>query len=377
MASAMEYKRTVLDSIKNFTKDHKIQAIFQLDKGEENIATQAHGFSNLDRNQKFAIHDQMPIMSVTQQMTAAGILLLEERGILSVEDKISKFLHDDSGFWQGHRKPKWLDSVTIHQLLSHSSGIPKYWGKLEVNTDSSIAQIENAMIEFLANASLESEPGSKYAYSNSGYVILGKIIESTTKKSLHDFFREEFFDKLEMENSYFLSNEEALEEFKNEKLEKFPARYYLKAKDGDLKYLKAKAKVIALPYADAGIVSSVRDLSKWNKALHNGKILSKQSYAKLVKPYFKINDSRVEYQAHMGYGTFISTLNNGHKYFHHQSIALGISVDSGYIPAKDVSLVILSNIMMLKIPESEKIDFREARNQIDISYLRNMLLESL
>jgi CubicO group peptidase (beta-lactamase class C family) len=373
----IEYKNTISNSIENFTRDHKIQGIFQLDKGDGNIVTQAHGFANFDRNQRFSIYDPMPIMSATQQMTASGILLLEERGLLSVHDKVSKFLNDENQFWHGHKRPKWLDEVTLHHLLSHSSGIPKYRGKLSINNDSSIAQAQNAMSKFLAKTELSFAPGSKYSFSNSGYVLLGKIIEQISKESLQSFFQKEFFDKIDMENSYFLSNTEALEIFQNEKLEKFSARYYLKATDGSLKFVQAKSEVIGLPYGDAGIVSTIGDLVKWNKALHRGKILSDASYKKLTSPYFRIDDLRIEYKSYMGYGTFISTLDTGHKYYHHQSTALGISADTGYIPEKDISLAILSNIMMLKVPEGEKIDFREAKNQIDIPYLRNILLESL
>lgn len=370
-------KNTIRDSITNFAKDHRIQAIYKLNKGSETLISEAQGFSNLERNQKLSVNDMFPILSITHQMTAASILLLEERGLLSTEDKLSKFLSEENDFWVKNEVPKWLDEVTIHDLLSHSSGIPKYWNQVKLDKDYSQAQMKNALSEFISRSELEFTPGEKYSFSNSNYVLLGRVIETVTKKSIKQFFEEELFPKAGLQNTYFMTNKESLEFFDNDLQEKFPARYYIKYQDGKMKYFKAEDKKTGLPDADAGIVSNSNDLIRWNISLHEGKILSEASYKKLTTPYFKIDDQRARLNSHMGYGIFISRLYSGHKYYHNHVQALGMSLDSGYIPSKKISISVFSNTMLLKIPKGVNVDFREPENQVDMLYLKNALLESI
>jgi CubicO group peptidase (beta-lactamase class C family) len=179
-----------------------------------------------------------------------------------------------------------------------------------------------------------------------------------------------------MHNTSFLSLAEAIK-IQSGKAIEYPVRYYATpTKKKVLKLSPAKKSGFAAPHADGGIVSNTQDLIKWNEALHNGKVLSKKSYKQMINPYFKVQDTRTGYTSYAGYGTFISKLHSGTTYYHYSSAALGIRCDAGYIPKEKIAVAILSNVM-IKASASDNIDWRKPENQIDISYLRDALLESL
>lgn len=368
----------ILDSLHNFAKDHRIQASYEISVDSKTILTGAQGFANFEQNKRLSRNQAMPILSLTKQFTAAGILVLQERGSLNVNDKLSAYSKAFKSLWPNRELPEGFQNITIHNLLTHSSGLPDYIGALEVTEEKGRKIFENELGDLIIKKKSTVSPGSKYDYNNTNYYLLGLIIEEVSGLELGLFFKQEFFDILGMHNTYLLSFAEATHLQKVQDSEKFPIRYFAMPSETSPKFFPAPPVYLLAPGGDCGLVSTASDLVKWNEALHTGRILSKTSYKKMTKPYFKVVDKRSGYNAQMGYGTYISVLNNGMTFYHHTTAGHGIRCDAGYIPEKDMAIAIISNVLF-QIPEdmASRIDFRKPENQIDITYLRNAMLESL
>jgi CubicO group peptidase (beta-lactamase class C family) len=205
------------------------------------------------------------IGSVTKQFTATLILQLVEEGKLKLDGKITDYLTD-------YRKDTG-DRVTIHQLLNHTSGIPSYTSRPDFRT--AIMRNPYKVADFvkqLASGDLEFEPGSKFTYNNSGYVILGAIIEKVTGKSYETVLTERILKPLGMTNSGYDSTSPLLPK---------RASGYEKRPSG---YVNAPYLDMSLPYAAGSLYSTVEDLYKWDQALHEGKILSAESRKLMFTP---------------------------------------------------------------------------------------------
>src|SRR5436305_8019244 len=151
------------------------------------VLRKGYGMANLELGVPAAPEDVFEIGSVTKQFTAAAILLLQERGLLRVEDEITKHLPD---------YPTHGERITIENLLSHTSGIPSYTSLPEwfprVREDMSPA----ALIALFKDKPLDFKPGTRWSYSNSGYIVLGALIEKVSGKSYERFLTEELLQKL-------------------------------------------------------------------------------------------------------------------------------------------------------------------------------------
>ncbi|HSH52111.1 MAG TPA: serine hydrolase domain-containing protein [Bacteroidales bacterium] len=240
------------------------------------------GFANFELNINNKPDTKFKIGSCTKQFTAALIMILNEEGKLSLDDKISNYIPEypiDKG-----------SKITIHNLLSHSSGIPEYFSLPDMDN---ILLTENNPDEFIKqfwNLDLEFEPGTKLKYSNSGYFVLGKIIENVTNQSYSQVLQEKIFSPLEMLNSGVVQEDIVI----NNK-----AYGYIKAQDT----LKVAPYINASGAFSAGaIYSTVEDLFKWQNALQSYTILKKESLEKMLKPNF----SRYGY----GFGILNLTLEN-------------------------------------------------------------------
>ena len=198
------------------------------------------------------------IGSITKQFTATLILQLVEEGKLKLDGKITDYLTD-------YRKDTG-DRVTIHHLLNHTSGIPSYTGRPDFRT--AIMRNPYKVADFvkqLTSGDLEFEPGSRFRYNNSGYVLLGAIIEKVTGKSYETVLTERILKPLGMTNSGYDNTSPLLAK---------RASGYEKRPSG---YVNAPYLDMSLPYAAGSIYSTVEDLYKWDQALHEGKILSAES----------------------------------------------------------------------------------------------------
>ncbi len=210
------------------------------------------------KNNKYTLY---PAASVTKQFTAAAVMLLCERGKLSVKDKIGKFFPNY----------KYGKSITVEDLLRMRSGIPDYINKKtsEVFPEGynpethSARENRECIYKKIKTLPLNFKPGEKFEYTNSGYFLLAEIIGKLSGNSYKSFLKKEFFDKLGMSSTGFIDDI-------NNTLDNYARPYGDKAKSIDI-------NIQGIARGSSDIVTNAADLSKWAYALQSGKVISKNA----------------------------------------------------------------------------------------------------
>jgi CubicO group peptidase (beta-lactamase class C family) len=220
-------------------------------------------------NMEWAIPNQpdtkFRIGSVTKQFTAALVLQLVGEGKIKLDGKISDYLTD-------YRKDTG-EKVTIHQLLNHTSGIPSYTSRPDFFPEISRNPYRVAdFVKKFASGDLEFEPGSKFSYNNSGYSLLGAIIEKVTGQAYETVLTERILKPLGMTNTGYDHSSTLIQK---------RAGGYQKTRDG---FVNAPYLDMSIPYAAGSIYSTVEDLYKWDQSLYEDKILSADSKKLMFTP---------------------------------------------------------------------------------------------
>lgn len=223
-----------------------------------------HGFGMADLANDVAItpNTKFRIGSITKQFAAAAILKLQEEGKLSVTDKLSKFFPD---FPRG-------DEVTIRQLLNHTSGIKSFTSNPDFMEKVTAPATTDQMIDSFKNEKFDFDPGTNMMYSNSGYFLVGAIIEKVSGKSFNDYLRDTFFEPLGMHNTGVHTSTAII---------KHEATGYDYAGG---KPTKALNWDMSRAGAAGALYSTVEDLMRWNEGIFNGKILSEESLKAAFTP---------------------------------------------------------------------------------------------
>ena len=223
------------------------------------------GYANMEWKIPNEVDTKFRLASVTKQFTATVIMQLVEQGKIKLDGHITDYLPD-------YRKDTG-DKVTIHQLLNHTSGIPSYTDVPGFfQNDSRDPYTPAEFVKKFASGDLQFEPGSKFAYNNSAYFILGAIIEKVTGKSYADAVKEHIFAPLGMNNSGY----------------DMPGPVIAKRASGYQKtpvgYRNAPYLDMSLPFAAGSLYSTVEDLYLWDQALYGDKLLSAKSKELMFKP---------------------------------------------------------------------------------------------
>lgn len=248
-----------------------------VEKRGEVILKKSYGFANLELKAPNNPKTKFRIGSITKQFTAALILQLREEGKLDLKEKIAHYLP-----W--YRKETG-DRVTVHHLLSHTSGIPNYTRRAAIREIINSAYTPRQVAEKYCSSDLEFEPGTRFSYNNSGYFLLGLIIEELTGKSYGRILQERIFRPLGMSDSGL---ERSVDLLPNR------AAGYEFGFDG---YENTEPIDMALTvYAAGAIYSTVEDMKKWQSALFGERLLSKESLAMMLKPGL----------GNYGYGVYIT-----------------------------------------------------------------------
>lgn len=259
------------------------------------------------------------IGSVTKQFTAAAILKLQEKGLLSVQDKLSKFIPD---FPRG-------DEVTIHQLLTHISGIHSYTGKPDFISRVVKTITPDSLIAYFRNDAYDFNPGERYQYNNSAYFLLGYIIARVSGMSYDDYLKETFFKPLQMNNTgvYYtgikLDNE---------------AKGY--TKNSNNAFEEGLNWDMSWAGAAGAMYSTVDDLLKWNQAFHNGKVLDSESYKAAITPVVLNNGEKAT--PHYGYGLGMQRY-RGMETIGHSGGLHGFLTQLVYYPGEKLTVVMFTN----------------------------------
>lgn len=290
--------------------------VFLISKKGKPIYEKAFGMANLELDHKMNTNSVFQIGSMTKQFTAIAILILEEQGKLKLSDPISKYI---PSYPNGN-------NITIHQLLTHTSGI-KDFTKMKALQD--IAQKEmtpEQMVDFFKNEPMDFAPGEKFEYNNSGYVVLGYIIELVSDGTYEDFIKKNIFDKAGMTNSSYASDR---------KIVKNRAFGYHKKSFG---YVNKTVINFSVPFSSGSLMSTLDDMLKWQKALNQNLLLSQKNQIKAFTKYKLNNGQEIEY----GYGWHLKNI-NGNPTREHGGSIFGFKSMAVYIPEKDIYVVGFSN----------------------------------
>ncbi len=286
-------------------------------KGEI-IYKKAFGLANIENTVPMNADMIFRIGSITKQFTAIAILRLLEQGKLDLQDELTKYIPD---------YPVNGKKITIEHLLTHTSGIKSYTGMEEFNAAIQGKDMKvDELIAFFKNQPMDFDPGTNWKYNNSGYVLLGAILEKITGKPYGEYIEETIFKPLGMKNSLYGSNSKIIPN---------RASGYDPAKAGiqNASYLS-----MTLPYAAGSLMSSVEDLYKWNRALRSNQMVKRETLEKAFTGY-KLQTGR---NTHYGYGWSVGDIGN-HRVIEHSGGIPGYLSDALYAPEDDIFIAVLSN----------------------------------
>jgi len=306
------------DTLQCYAQPSDLGIAILVSKQGQVIYEHALGLADVSTKSPLTAGSVFQIGSITKQFTAAAILLLEQQNKLSLNDTLSQFLP---------YYPKVSKKITVGQMLSHTSGLPNYLGNPETMLMSkNYAQID-AVLAQLSKDPLIALPGEQYAYSNTAYLFLGKIIEQVSGLSYAQFMKKNIFEPLKLKNTFVITETES-----NSKI----VKGYEKNNDGQLvDYMQVDRSWIA---AAGAIASNLNDMNKWHLSLINGELINAQSYKKMVTPFKLSSGESINY----GLGFDIYPINH-QKSISHQGSVPGFSSFSVYFPDQNVYGIALSN----------------------------------
>ncbi len=281
------------------------------------IYRKAFGMANLELDVAMKPENVFEIGSITKQFTAVAILMLEEQGKLAIDDQLTKFIPD----YPVHGK-----TITIHHLLNHTSGIKSYTGMAGFIEFAREDHSPEEIVDYFKNEPMDFDPGDDYVYNNSGYILLGHIIEKVSGKSYADFIQDHIFTPLKMTHSYYGSKT---------KLIPNRAEGYSPNADG---WQKALPMSMTWPYAAGAIMSNVDDMLLWHQAVHNNTLISKASKAKAFANSNLNNGKPINY----GYGWAVNEI-NGSPTIEHGGGIFGYTTAGLYAPEENVYVIVLTN----------------------------------
>jgi CubicO group peptidase (beta-lactamase class C family) len=286
-------------------------------KDGKTIYAKGFGMADIENNLKVEPKHVFEIGSITKQFTAVSILMLEEQGKLSVNDEITKYIKD---------YPTQGKIITIHHLLNHTSGIKSYTNMPDFFKHARTDVTPTELIDIFKNEPMEFDPGTQYNYNNSGYILLGHIIEVVSGQSYADFIKTNIFDTLNMTNSYYGSMTQLIPN---------RARGYSKTDSG---YQNANYLSMTIPYAAGSIMSTTEDLLKWQNAMSANTLISKTSLENATNGSKLNQGEAIPY----GYGWIKGDVRGSTTYEHSGGI-FGYSSNGIFLPEENVYVIGLTN----------------------------------
>jgi D-alanyl-D-alanine carboxypeptidase len=275
----------------------------------------AHGLASVEKNAALQPDSVFRLGSVTKQFTSMAIMMLVEQGKIGLHDPIDKYL---PGY------PMQGQSISVEHLLTHTSGIQSYtdipgYMATRVQADLTVQQL----IDAFKNEPMQFAPGTRYRYNNSGYVLLGAIIEKASGQTYSAYIADHIFKPLRMTHSYYGTDEP--------KIAKLAGGY----SDGDK---PARPLSMTQPYSAGSLLSTVDDLVLWDAALYTEGLVKRPSLEKMWTPYTLTDGTTTGY----GYGWQMATL-RGHRTMEHGGGIFGFSTYVMRMPDDHVYVAVLCN----------------------------------
>lgn len=294
---------------------------------DEVVLSKGYGYKDRERKIPNTTATVFPIGSVNKQFTAAAIIKLELQGKLKVTDSINKYFKN---------APPDKQKITIHQLLTHSSGIPGRVGRCKTETTA------DDFVQMAMDSTLDFEPGAKYKYSNNGYNLLGVIIEKASGKPYEQYVYDNLLKPAGLENTGTFLPDYTLDNiavgYRDGKLW---GSFFEKIFDQTELPVRRRNGIEFCGRASGGMLSTVGDLYKWHQALESDRILSKKAKRKIFTPHIPENEKATSFY---GYGWTIFTTSRKTKLIaHNGGINDVFEADFRRYVDEDVVIIILTN----------------------------------
>ena len=300
---------------------------------EKNIIyKKAFGSANIELNVPMQPDMIFRIGSITKQFTAIGILQLVEQGKISLQDSIQKYI---PGF------PSKGFTITIENLLTHTSGILDY-SNADTTHNPYIERHDftpEQIIKYFDYLPLEFKPGTKFNYSNSGYVLLAYVIQKISGEGYHQYIKENIIERAGLQHTLF-----------DEEHTIIPNRVAGYTRDKGF-FENSEYQTASLAFGCGDLMSTIEDLYKWNNALLDYKLVRKETLDKAFAS-FKLSDGSY---TNYGYGWFVDSF--GIKRIHHEGQVNGFTAFEEYYPGKDVYVAVLTN----QLSGEDTTDFSDKR----------------
>lgn len=298
--------------VQSSVSDGQFMGSVLVDQHGKILLDKGYGYANLEWQIPNSPTTKFRLGSVTKQFTAAAILLLEDSGKLKITELVKKYMPEAPAAW---------DDITIFNLLTHTSGIPNYTRFPEFAAITTFTKTPEQQLELFRNKPLVFQPGTQYEYNNSGYMLLGYLIEKISGQSYQEFVVKNIFKPLGMNDSGYDSHAAIIPH---------RASGYEKKPNG---ITHAEYLDMSLPYSAGSLYATTHDLLRWQEGLFGGKLLSSESLTKMITP-FKNN---------YGFGVVIQSV-DGSKSIMHAGGINGFNAILLYFPEDKLTIVSLSNM---------------------------------
>ena len=292
-------------------------AAFAVIRGSDTLAFGAHGLANVEAWRAPTASTIYEIGSLTKQFTSAAIMKLVEQGRVKLDDDLSKYVP---------LFPLQGKKVSIRHLLNHTSGIHSYTSSPEWQKTWGSELSPDAIIKFVAADTFDFAPGTAYRYNNTGYVLLGMVIEKASGQKYAKYLESQFFKPLGLKQTSYCPSKTSDPAF---------ALGYSKGPGASV---RAQFLDLSHPFSAGALCSTVGDFAAWQRALDGGKVVSPASYA-LISTADSLNNGR---KINYGFG-LVPGVFNGHKTVSHTGGIHGFATAATYVPDDSLSIVVFTN----------------------------------
>jgi CubicO group peptidase (beta-lactamase class C family) len=298
-------------------ESHAPSAAFAVIRGSDTLAYGAYGLADVDARRPAMATTIYEIGSITKQFTSAAIMKLVEQGRVRLDDDLSKYVP---------QFPLQGKKVSIRELLNHTSGIHSYTSSPDWQKTWNQALTPDAIIKFVAADTFDFAPGSAYRYNNTGYVLLGMVIEKASGQKYAKYLDAQIFKPLGLKQTAYCPSKTTDPAF---------ALGYSKGPNGTV---RAQFLDLSHPFSAGALCSTVGDLVKWQRALDGGKVVSPASYALMSTADTLNNGKKINY----GFG-LVPGMFESHKTISHTGGINGFATAATYVPDDTLNIVVFTN----------------------------------
>jgi CubicO group peptidase (beta-lactamase class C family) len=293
------------------------------------VWTGAGGLGDLESQTPMRASERLDVASVTKPMVSVILLQLMQEGRLSLDDTLSQWLPEVSNQIENR------ETITLRNLLNHTSGIPEYLDEYSEDLKSNPTQSGSPQkfLEYINGKSANFQPGDAYGYSNTNYVLLGLVIEAVTGESLASQLQSRIFEPLSMHDSFYVPQEAVPGGFQ-------PGYTTFFSVNGALE--KSPISPTARGFGDGGVVSTATDLSRFIQALVNGELLAPSTVEQMVQDRYSGSDPLADFN--YGLGLQQVRLPEGIELWGHTGGAEGSTTQMFYSPNQQFTAVTINNI---------------------------------